>query len=100
MAELHPYDVIRRAVITEKSNLTAESVNQYTFEVAPRANKVQIKEAIELIFDLKGKVLRVNTLVNPAKRGRRGRKYFLRSRQWKKAIVTLEAGSKIELFNV
>lgn len=100
MAELHPYEVIRRAVITEKSNMLAESRNQYAFEVAPSANKAQIKEAVELIFDLKGQVLSVNTLINPAKRGRRGRKYFLRSRQWKKAIVTLAEGAKIELFNV
>ncbi len=100
MAELHPYEVIRRAVITEKSNALAESKNQYAFEVAPKANKAQIKDAVELIFDLKGKVVSVNTLINPAKRGRRGRKYFLRSRQWKKAIVTLAEGAKIELFNV
>jgi large subunit ribosomal protein L23 len=100
MAELHPYEVIRRAVVTEKSNALAESQNQYAFEVAPKANKAQIKDAVELIFDLKGKVVSVNTLINPAKRGRRGRKYFLRSRQWKKAIVTLAEGAKIELFNV
>jgi large subunit ribosomal protein L23 len=100
MPELHPYEVIRRAVITEKSNALAESRNQYAFEVAPKANKAQIKEAVELIFDLKGQVISVNTMINPAKRGRRGRKYFLRSRQWKKAIVTLAEGAKIELFNV
>ncbi len=100
MAELHPYEVIRRAVITEKSNGLAERNNQYAFEVAPKANKAQIKDAVELIFDLKGQVISVNTLINPAKRGRRGRKYFLRSRQWKKAIVTLAEGAKIDLFNV
>lgn len=100
MAELHPYEVIRRAVVTEKTNGLAESLNQFSFEVAGNSNKVQIKEAVELIFDLKGKVLKVHTLINPAKRGRRGRKFFLRSRQWKKAIVTLAEGSKIELFNV
>ncbi len=100
MAELHPYDVIRRAVVTEKSNGLAEALNQFAFEVAGNANKAQIKDAVELIFDLKDKVLKVRTLINPAKRGRRGRKFFLRSRQWKKAIVTLSEGSKIELFNV
>lgn len=100
MAELHPYDVIRRAVVTEKTNGLAELFNQYAFEVAPGANKIQIRAAVELIFDLAGKVVSVRTLINPAKRGRRGRKYFLRSRQWKKAIVTLAEGAKIELFNV
>jgi large subunit ribosomal protein L23 len=100
MAELHPYDVIRRAVVTEKTNGLAEALNQFAFEVAGSANKAQIKDAVELIFDKKGEVVKVRTLINPAKRGRRGRKYFLRSRQWKKAIVTLKEGSKIELFNV
>lgn len=101
MAELHPYDVIRRAVVTEKSNGVAADLNQFTFEVAPSANKVQIKGAVSLIFGLEAKqVLKVRTLTNPAKRGRRGRKYFLRSRQWKKAIVTLADGASIELFNV
>lgn len=100
MPELHPYDVIRRPVITEKSNILASDLNHYAFEVAPTANKIQIKEAVELIFDLPGKVTKVRTMVMPAKRGRRGRKYFIRSRQWKKAIVTLESGETIELFNV
>lgn len=100
MPELHPYDVIRRPVITEKSNLMASDINQYVFEVAPNANKLQIKEAVELVFDLPGQVQKVRTMVMPAKRGRRGRKMFIRSRQWKKAIVTLEPGATIELFNV
>lgn len=100
MPELHIYDVIRRPVVTEKSNLLVESQNQYVFEVAPNANKIQIKEAVETVFGLEGQVLKVRTMVMPAKRGRRGRKYFIRSRQWKKAIVTLENGASIELFSV
>lgn len=95
---LHLYDVIRRPLITEKSNIMADELNQYVFEVAPDANKVQIKEAIEVIFDKK--VKRVNTVIMPAKRGRRGRKTYMRSKQFKKAIVTLVEGDKIELFNV
>lgn len=98
MAELHLYDVIRRPVITEKSNIQADEQNQYVFEVAPNANKIQIREAIEIIFDKK--VKKVNTMVMPAKRGRRGRATYMRSKQWKKAIVTLVEGEKIELFNV
>ncbi|NWF67765.1 MAG: 50S ribosomal protein L23 [Chloroflexi bacterium] len=96
MPELHIYDVLRRPVVTEKSNRQAEA-GQYVFEVARSANKIQIREAIEVLFEVK--VAKVNTMVMPAKRGRRGRNWYVRSREWKKAIVTLAEG-KIELFNV
>ena len=97
MPDLHIYDVIRRPVITEKSSIQADDLNQYVFEVASNANKIQIKEAIEVIFDVT--VEKVNTMVMPAKRGRRGRSWYMRSRQWKKAVVTLAEGDEIELFN-
>ncbi len=100
MAQLHIYDIIRRPVITEKSTELAEAQNKYVFEVAGKANKIQVKEAVEEIFELDGQVVKVNTMVMPAKRGRRGRNSYIRSRQWKKAIVTLEEGVSIELFNV
>lgn len=100
MPELHLYDVIRRPVITEKSTALVEAQNKYVFEVARNANKIQVKEAVEEIFDLEGKVIKVNTMIMPAKRGRRGRNTYVRSRAWKKAIVTLEEGVSIELFNV
>ncbi|MEO1287003.1 MAG: 50S ribosomal protein L23, partial [Chloroflexota bacterium] len=90
MPELHPYDVIRRPVITEKSTILQDELNQFVFEVAPNANKFQIKEALELIFDIDpDDILQVRTMVMPAKRGRRGRKEYIRRRQWKKAVVTL-----------
>jgi large subunit ribosomal protein L23 len=98
MPELHLYDVLVRPVVTEKSAIQSDELNQYVFEVASNANKVQIKEAIEVIFDVT--VLKVNTMVMPAKRGRRGRNWYVRSRQWKKAIVTLPSDQKIELFNL
>jgi large subunit ribosomal protein L23 len=101
MPELHIYDVIRRPVVTEKSSVQAEA-GQYVFEVAQNANKIQIKEAIEVLFSTQNapvEVAKVNTMVMPAKRGVRGRNEYVRSRQWKKAIVTLAKG-KIELFNV
>ena len=98
MAELHIYDVIRRPVVTEKSSIMSDDLNQYVFEVAPTANKIQIKEAVEVVFEVQ--VNKVRTMVMPAKRGRRGRKWYMRSRQWKKAIVTLKEGDSIELFNV
>jgi large subunit ribosomal protein L23 len=100
MPELHLYDVIRRPVITEKSTAMADEDNKYVFEVARNANKIQVKEAIEEIFELEGKVLSVNTMNMPAKRGRRGRNSYIRSRAWKKAVITLEDGVSIELFNV
>ena len=55
---------------------------------------------MEEIFDLEGKVVKVSTMLMPAKRGRRGRNQYIRARAWKKAIVTLEDGVTIELFNV
>ncbi|MGB7341977.1 MAG: 50S ribosomal protein L23 [Phototrophicaceae bacterium] len=101
MPELHPYDVIRRPVITEKSTVLQDDLNQFVFEVAPKANKFQIMEAIELVFDIDADdILKVRTMVMPAKRGRRGRKVYIRHRQWKKAIVTLNDGISIEIFNV
>jgi large subunit ribosomal protein L23 len=96
--ELHLYDIIRRPIITEKGNKAAEFLNQYTFEVDVRANKIQIKDAIELIFDVD--VLRVNTVVMPPKRGRRGRKFYIRESKWKKAVVTVARGQQINLFNL
>jgi len=97
MAELHIYDVLRRPVVSEKTAVMTDEQNQYVFEVAEDANKIQIKEAVEVIFEVE--VVKVNTMVVPAKRGRRGRNWYLRSKQWKKAVVTLATDQKIELFN-
>lgn len=81
MPELHPYDVIRRPIVTEKSNLMQDELNQYVFEVSQNANKFQIQDAVELIFEIpKEKILKVRTMVMPAKRGRRGRIQYVRSR--------------------
>ncbi len=97
MSQLHLYDVIVRPVVTEESQIMAEQ-GQYVFEVTLDANKRQIKEAVEAIFDKK--VRKVNTMIMPAKRGMRGRNEYWRSKQWKKAIVTLAEGETIDLFNV
>jgi large subunit ribosomal protein L23 len=99
MAQLHHYDVIRRPIITEKSNAMSEGVvPHYVFEVALEANKIQIREAVEAIFPVK--VAKVNTMIMPIKRGRRGRKTYNRSQAWKKAVVTLRDGDSIKLFDV
>lgn len=94
---INPYTVIVRPVITEKSTDLA-SANKYIFEVDIRANKPQIKQAIETAFEVT--VVEVNTMVMKGKpRGNRrfGRKVTYGS-DWKKAIVTLAADDKIELF--
>lgn len=93
--EIHLYDIIRRPIITEKANRNSDTLSQYTFEVSLDANKIQIKDAVELIFDVD--VLGVNTLVVAPKRGRRGRKFYIRKQKWKKAVVT--TGQPIPLFD-
>lgn len=91
---MHSYEVLRRPVITEKNTILIEQ-NKYTFEVAREANKAQIKEAVERAF--KVSVSSVNVIHVPGKMRRAGRRRGLTS-SWKKAIVTLEPGNKIELF--
>lgn len=96
--EIHIYDVLRRPVITEKQTILTDDFNHYVFEVHQDANKLQIREAVELIFGVE--VKKVRTMIMPAKRGRRGRDWYIRSKQWKKAIVSLQKGNTIELFDV
>ncbi len=98
MAEIHLYDVIRRPVITEKTHTLAEDNRQYAFEVDIRANKIQIKEAVEVIFDVT--VQKVATMIMPPKRAYRGRRQYQRKKAWKKAIVTLAPGQSIDLHNL
>ncbi|MDD2420686.1 MAG: 50S ribosomal protein L23 [Heliobacteriaceae bacterium] len=89
-----PYDVLRKPVITEKSmDLVAE--NKYTFIVQPDANKIEIKYAVEQLF--KVKVLAVNT-ISVKGRFKRVGKFSGRTSNRKKAIVTVQEGQKIEIF--
>lgn len=90
------YDVLRRPLITEKSNFQNAFLRQYAFEVAPKANKTQIKEAVETLFEVN--VIKVRTMLMPAKRARRLRRMTIRSSQYKKAIVTLSEGDTIDVF--
>jgi large subunit ribosomal protein L23 len=83
-------DIIKRPVITERTTDLME-VNKFAFEVSLKANKTEIKAAIEEIFGVK--VDKVNTLRVPSKKKRVGR-YIGRTSEWKKAIVTLTADSK------
>jgi large subunit ribosomal protein L23 len=87
--------IIIRPIVTEKSTDLMADENKYTFEVDMRANKTQIKNAIEEIF--KVNVLKVNTSRVRGKIRRMGR-YEGRTSEWKKAVVTLEQGQRIEVF--
>ncbi len=91
---LHPYQVIIRPLITEKATILAGD-GKSAFEDDTRANKVQVRQAIEVAF--KVRVLKVNTMNVRGKRRRTGMRYT-QARNWKKAIVTLAEGDTIEIF--
>ena len=90
-----PFDIIQTASLTEKSSLLGEKQNKYVFRVSPRANKIQIKQAVERLFQKK--VIDVNTCNYAGKKKRERRADFGRKAHWKKAIVTLKEGDKIDL---
>jgi large subunit ribosomal protein L23 len=88
-------DVIRKPILSEKSSMDAEKFNRVAFEVSPLASKPQIREAVEKFF--KVKVERVNTILVPGK-AYRTKAGEGKSPSWKKAVVTLKQGEKIEFF--
>jgi len=92
------YDVLRRPIVTEKSNFQNTNLHQYTFEVIRSATKGLVKDAIETLFDVN--VVRVNLINVSPKRTRRpkSRRLMVRRSGYKKAIVTLAAGDTINLF--
>ena len=92
---MNAHDVIRRPLVTEKSNIGREEQNLVTFAVDPRANKHEIRHAVEELFDVR--VVAVRTMRMPRKTRRVGR--FLGYKPaWKKAIVKLAPGQAIEFF--
>ncbi|MDQ3811743.1 MAG: 50S ribosomal protein L23 [Chloroflexota bacterium] len=94
---LSSWATIVRPVVSEKSTVLGEQ-GKYVFEVAPSANKIQIKQAVEAAFASKKiQVARVNIVQVPGKVRRRGRTVGM-SRAWKKAVVTLQAGQRLDLF--
>lgn len=97
MSSLSPYQIVKRPIITEESQIQTTKGPNYTFAVAPGANKHQIREAIEAIFpDIK--VVRVNTMNYGGKIKRQlGARKTGRKSDWKKAIVTLRDGDSIEM---
>ncbi len=92
------YDVLRRPLVTEKSNYLSSQLHQYVFEVADHATKTMVKDAVEILFDVK--VLRVNVINAPAKRSRRARSRRLQVRNpgFRKAVVTLSPEDRIPIF--
>ena len=87
------HDVIVRPIVTEKSQILSSDFNQYSFEVARPATKVEIKQAVEKLFSVK--VVRVATYNMRGKTKRRGPYQRGRTPDWKRAVVTLQEGDAI-----
>ena len=90
-----PFDHIQTILLTEKATLLSETHNQYVFRVSPRANKLEVKRAVEQLF--KKSVVRVNTANYEGKKKRERTANFGRRASWKKAIVTLKEGDSIDV---
>ena len=91
---MHLYEVLRRPLVTEK-NTALQAMNKYAFEIADGANKLMIQQAVEKAF--KVKVTKVNVVMVRGKSKRVGRR-MTHTNPWKKAIITLQPGDKIEYF--
>ena len=91
---MHQFEVLRRPLITEK-NTIQQAIGKYAFEVANEANKHQVKQSVEKAFAVK--VTKVNIMIVHGKMRRMGKRAVLMP-SWKKAIVTLKPGDKIQLF--
>ena len=96
MADLHA--ILRRPLVTEKTSRQSAGQPRYSFEVAGKATRTMVKDAIETLFDVQ--VVKVNILNTAAKRGRRARsrRLLVRKPAFKKAIVTLAEGQTLEIF--
>ncbi len=92
------FDILRRPLVTEKTNYQVNKLHQYVFEVTSDSNRTMVKDAVEQIFDVK--VLNVNIINVPAKRTRRARsrRLAVRNPGYKKAIVTLAPEDSIAIF--
>ncbi len=89
------YAILKRPLVTEKSTVEKDERNKLFFEVDRRANKIEIKEAVQKIF--KVDVLDVATMAMKGKKKRVGR-HFTKLPDWKKAVVTIKAGQRVEFF--
>jgi large subunit ribosomal protein L23 len=89
------YEVIRRPIISEKSTALAEVAGKYAFEVAMQANKQEIREAVQNLFNVQVRDVRTMVMHGKVKRGAR---FETKQANWKKALVTLSEGQKIDFF--
>ncbi len=89
------YEILKRPLITEKSTTEKDKSNKLSFEVDQRANKIEIRKAVEQMF--KVNVLDVTTMNMRGKKKRVGR-YFTKRSDWKKAMVTIKPGQRVEFF--
>jgi len=90
------YDIVIRPLVTEKSTHQSQTRNAYAFEVSPQANKTQIRQAVEKLYDVK--VLSVRTANRKGKPRRAGYRRWGATRHWKKAVVVLHQDHRIDLF--
>ena len=91
----NPQEIVLRPVVTEKTLRIAEQENAYTFKVARKANKVQIREAIENLFDVSVEGVRTSNYIG---KYRRVGRYFGATPNWKKAVVRVKEGDTIEFY--
>ena len=89
------YSIIQRYLVTEQGTSLKEKENKYLFKVDPRANKLEIKRAIEQLFGVK--VLSVNTMIRKGKKKRERTRNFGSTSDWHRAVVTLKEGESISL---
>ncbi len=92
------YDILRRPIITEKSNYQSGKLNQYVFEVDAKATKTMVKDAVERLFDVKVERVNVINVAPKQSQNRVNRRLRVRRRGYKKAIVTLAHGDTIDVF--
>ena len=90
-----PHDVVLRPVVTEKSTDLQTDNNQYVFEVAKTANKIEVRNAVEMIFGVRVQGVRTQVVRGDIRRVGR---FYGKTRQWKKAIVTLHPEDSIDLY--
>lgn len=92
---MHTEQILVKPLLTEKSSLMTDKTNRYAFKVMRKANKYQIRESVEKMFDVK--VVDVHTIVVPGKVKRAGRS-TKKTSSWKKAYIKVAEGQKLELF--
>ncbi len=92
---MNPHEILRRPILTEKSNYQADALHRYTFEVDRRANRLDVRSAVEKTFNVT--VVDVNMITVRGKKRRFGRTIG-RTSDWKKAIVTLAPGQSLKFF--